>query len=168
MFNQPVVLDTVTTDRLPFLCLVNWSYMFSCRSFYSIVLARRLHRNHSNEPISVFRSITGCWIWTPGWHLEHCLHGIDSVFIFLILKCYSLLACTIQAFELATGDRLFEPPPDNEYHLALIIQLLGYIPKNIVSSGKNSHDYFDKKGSCFWDFGMLLSSKVNFLACVSR
>ena len=99
----------------------------------------------------------------PAWYW-FCFH----FFNFTIFGTYSLLACTIQAFELATGDLLFEPPPDNEYHLALIIRLLGYIPKNIVSSGKNSRDFFGKKSSCSWDFGLLLSSKVNFLACFSR
>ncbi|CAL8096472.1 unnamed protein product [Calicophoron daubneyi] len=57
-------------------------------------------------------------------------------------------ACT--AFELATGDYLFEPHSGDDYnrdedHLAHIIELLGPIPRNIALSGKYSRDYFDKR-----------------------
>lgn len=55
------------------------------------------------------------------------------------------------AFELATGDYLFEPHSSEEYsrdedHLAHIIELLGDIPKPIAFSGKYSKDFFNKKG----------------------
>ncbi|OAD53514.1 SRSF protein kinase 1 [Eufriesea mexicana] len=55
------------------------------------------------------------------------------------------------AFELATGDYLFEPHSGNYYcrdedHLAHIIELLGEIPRHIALSGKNSYKYFNKKG----------------------
>ncbi|XP_012137958.1 SR splicing factor protein kinase isoform X2 [Megachile rotundata] len=55
------------------------------------------------------------------------------------------------AFELATGDYLFEPHSGNYYcrdedHLAHIIELLGEIPRHIALSGKNSKAYFNKKG----------------------
>ncbi|XP_076247924.1 SR splicing factor protein kinase isoform X2 [Calliopsis andreniformis] len=55
------------------------------------------------------------------------------------------------AFELATGDYLFEPHSGKDYcrdedHLAHIIELLGDIPKHIALSGKNSKIYFNKKG----------------------
>ncbi|VDP76758.1 unnamed protein product [Echinostoma caproni] len=54
------------------------------------------------------------------------------------------------AFELATGDYLFEPHSGEDYtrdedHLAHIIELLGPIPRNIALSGKYSRDYFDKR-----------------------
>lgn len=54
------------------------------------------------------------------------------------------------AFELATGDYLFEPHSGEDYsrdedHLAHIIELLGKIPRRIVMSGKNSVLYFNKK-----------------------
>jgi len=59
------------------------------------------------------------------------------------------VAC--MAFELATGDYLFEPHSGEEYsrdedHLAHIIELLGEIPKHIIQSGKNFRDFFNKKG----------------------
>ncbi|XP_042864369.1 uncharacterized protein LOC122248415 isoform X2 [Penaeus japonicus] len=55
------------------------------------------------------------------------------------------------AFELATGDYLFEPHSGADYtrdedHLAHIIELLGKIPRHIAHSGKYSKEFFDKKG----------------------
>ncbi|EFN88905.1 SRSF protein kinase 3 isoform X2 [Harpegnathos saltator] len=55
------------------------------------------------------------------------------------------------AFELATGDYLFEPHSGKDYcrdedHLAHIIELLGEIPRRIALAGKNSKIYFNKKG----------------------
>ena len=55
------------------------------------------------------------------------------------------------AFELATGDYLFEPHSGEEYtrdedHLAHIIELAGPIPRTIALSGKYSKEYFRKTG----------------------
>lgn len=55
------------------------------------------------------------------------------------------------AFELATGDYLFEPHEGQGYsrdddHLAHIIELLGDIPINITQTGKYAKDFFTKKG----------------------
>ncbi|GAB6033469.1 hypothetical protein CHUAL_013354 [Chamberlinius hualienensis] len=55
------------------------------------------------------------------------------------------------AFELATGDYLFEPHSGEDYsrdedHLAHIIELLGDIPKSIALSGKYSREFFTKRG----------------------
>ncbi|XP_043102388.1 SRSF protein kinase 1a isoform X2 [Puntigrus tetrazona] len=55
------------------------------------------------------------------------------------------------AFELATGDYLFEPHSGEDYsrdedHLALIIELLGHIPRHYALSGKFSQEYFNRKG----------------------
>lgn len=55
------------------------------------------------------------------------------------------------AFELATGDYLFEPHSGDNYcrdedHIAHIIELLGPIPKKIILSGSLSHVVFNKKG----------------------
>ena len=54
------------------------------------------------------------------------------------------------AFELATGDYLFEPHSSEQYsrdedHLAHIIELLGEIPRHIIMSGRYSKEYFNKK-----------------------
>ncbi|XP_075036506.1 SRSF protein kinase 1-like [Mixophyes fleayi] len=55
------------------------------------------------------------------------------------------------AFELATGDYLFEPHSGEDYardedHIALIIELLGQIPRKLIAAGKHSMDFFTKKG----------------------
>jgi len=55
------------------------------------------------------------------------------------------------AFELATGDYLFEPHEGQDYsrdddHLAHIIELLGDIPIHITQSGKYAKTYFNRKG----------------------
>ncbi|XP_059480838.1 SRSF protein kinase 1 isoform X2 [Neocloeon triangulifer] len=62
-----------------------------------------------------------------------------------------LWSTACMAFELATGDFLFEPHSGEDYsrdedHLAHIIELLGEIPKDIALSGKYSRDFFNKKG----------------------
>ncbi|KDR18100.1 Serine/threonine-protein kinase SRPK2, partial [Zootermopsis nevadensis] len=55
------------------------------------------------------------------------------------------------AFELATGDYLFEPHSGEDYtrdedHLAHIIELLGNIPRHVMFSGKYSREFFNRKG----------------------
>ncbi|XP_077329985.1 SRSF protein kinase 2 isoform X4 [Lithobates pipiens] len=55
------------------------------------------------------------------------------------------------AFELATGDYLFEPHSGEDYsrdedHIALITELLGKIPRKFAVLGKYSKDFFTKKG----------------------
>lgn len=55
------------------------------------------------------------------------------------------------AFELATGDFLFEPHSGEDYsrdedHLAHVIELLGKVPRHIALSGKYSREFFNKKG----------------------
>uniref|UniRef100_A0A8C2WEI8 non-specific serine/threonine protein kinase n=1 Tax=Chinchilla lanigera TaxID=34839 RepID=A0A8C2WEI8_CHILA len=55
------------------------------------------------------------------------------------------------AFELATGDYLFEPHSGEEYtcdedHIALIIELLGKVPHKLIAAGKYSREFFTKKG----------------------
>ncbi|KAK2898206.1 SRSF protein kinase 3 isoform X2 [Channa argus] len=55
------------------------------------------------------------------------------------------------AFELATGDYLFEPHSGEDYtrdedHIAHIIELLGPIPLPFALSGRYSREYFNRKG----------------------
>lgn len=58
------------------------------------------------------------------------------------------------AFELATGDFLFEPHAGDDYsrdddHLGHIVELLGDIPYKITQSGKHARTYFDKRGKFY-------------------
>ncbi|KAJ0023630.1 hypothetical protein NQD34_003529 [Periophthalmus magnuspinnatus] len=55
------------------------------------------------------------------------------------------------AFELATGDYLFEPHSGEDYsrdedHIALIIELLGKVPRKLITTGKYTKEFFTKKG----------------------
>ena len=61
-------------------------------------------------------------------------------------------SCAAMAFELATGDYLFEPHAGDGYtrdedHLAHVIELLGKLPRHIALSGRFSKDLFKKNGS---------------------
>jgi len=56
------------------------------------------------------------------------------------------------AFELATGDYLFEPHSGEDYsrdedHIAHIIELLGPIPIETAHSGRYSREFFNKRGT---------------------
>lgn len=60
------------------------------------------------------------------------------------------VACV--AFELATGDYLFDPRPSesatrDEDHIARMIELLGPFPKEVATRGFRRHKFFDKQGS---------------------
>ncbi|KAI9530821.1 hypothetical protein NQZ68_000312 [Dissostichus eleginoides] len=62
------------------------------------------------------------------------------------------------AFELATGDYLFEPHSGEDYsrdedHLALMIELLGKIPRHYALSGKYSQEYFTKRAAAHYGTG---------------
>ncbi|KAH7566164.1 hypothetical protein ACOSP7_022500 [Xanthoceras sorbifolium] len=81
-------------------------------------------------------------------------------------------ACT--AFELATGDMLFAPKPgqgfsEDEDHLALMMELLGKMPRKIAIGGALSKDYFDRHGDLkrirrlkYWSLDRLLVDKYKF------
>ncbi|KAG6500170.1 SRSF protein kinase 1-like [Zingiber officinale] len=78
------------------------------------------------------------------------------------------------AYELATGDMLFTPKggqgySEDEDHLALMMELLGKIPKKIATAGSRSKDYFDRHGDLkrirrlkFWPLDKLLVEKYKF------
>ncbi|XP_065142294.1 SRSF protein kinase 3 [Paramisgurnus dabryanus] len=79
------------------------------------------------------------------------------------------------AFELVTGDSLFEPKAGQNFsleedHLAHIIELLGKIPASVALSGKHSSEYFDRKGELLriaalrpWGLFEVLVEKYHFL-----
>lgn len=55
------------------------------------------------------------------------------------------------AFELATGDYLFDPRPTNsttrdEDHIARMMELLGPIPKEVIENGLRKRKFFDSQG----------------------
>lgn len=78
------------------------------------------------------------------------------------------------AFELATGDYLFEPHEGQDYsrdddHLAHIIELLGEIPLNITQTGNYAKNFFNKRGQLRnirslkpWDLYQVLVEKYEW------
>ena len=81
------------------------------------------------------------------------------------------LACMV--FELATGDYLFDPKASDEYprdedHLALFIELLGPMPKDLISRGRRSNTYFNRRGELrhikslrYWPLAEVLLQKYH-------
>ncbi|XP_030458620.2 uncharacterized protein LOC115679173 [Syzygium oleosum] len=77
-------------------------------------------------------------------------------------------------FELATGDVLFDPHSGKNYerdedHLALMMELLGVIPRKIAIGGRYSRDFFNRNGELrhirrlrFWPLNKVLLEKYKF------
>ncbi|CAF3137040.1 unnamed protein product [Rotaria sp. Silwood2] len=82
------------------------------------------------------------------------------------------VAC--MAFELVTGDYLFEPHSGEDYsrdedHIAHIIELLGPIPVEIAHSGRYSKEFFNRRGQLRnikqlkpWDLFHVLTEKYKW------
>lgn len=79
-------------------------------------------------------------------------------------------------FELATGDVLFDPHSGDNYdrdedHLALMMELLGIMPRKIALGGRYSRDFFNRSGDLrhirrlrFWPITKVLTEKYDFSA----
>ncbi|KAE8697031.1 Argonaute protein group [Hibiscus syriacus] len=77
-------------------------------------------------------------------------------------------------FELATGDVLFDPHSGEDYdrdedHLALMMELLGVMPRKIALSGRYCRDFFNRHGDLrhirrlrFWPLNKVLMEKYDF------
>ncbi|KAG0451808.1 hypothetical protein HPP92_026066 [Vanilla planifolia] len=77
-------------------------------------------------------------------------------------------------FELATGDVLFDPHSGENYdrdedHLALMMELLGMMPRKIALGGRYSRDFFNRYGDLrhirrlrFWPLDKVLVEKYEF------
>ncbi|KAJ9699375.1 hypothetical protein PVL29_008124 [Vitis rotundifolia] len=77
-------------------------------------------------------------------------------------------------FELATGDVLFDPHSGDNYdrdedHLALMMELLGMMPRKIALGGRYSRDFFNRYGDLrhirrlrFWPLNKVLTEKYEF------
>lgn len=78
------------------------------------------------------------------------------------------------AFELATGDVLFDPHSGDNFdrdedHLALMMELLGMMPRKIALGGRYSRDFFNRHGDLrhirrlrFWPMNKVLEEKYHF------
>ncbi|KAK9290768.1 hypothetical protein L1049_008944 [Liquidambar formosana] len=77
-------------------------------------------------------------------------------------------------FELATGDVLFDPHSGDNFdrdedHLALMMELLGMMPRKIALGGRYSRDFFNRYGDLrhirrlrFWPLSKVLVEKYEF------
>ncbi|KAL6566897.1 hypothetical protein OROMI_015301 [Orobanche minor] len=77
-------------------------------------------------------------------------------------------------FELATGDVLFDPHSGDNYdrdedHLALMMELLGMMPRKIALGGRYSREFFNRFGDLrhirrlrFWPLNKVLAEKYEF------
>nr|GMD22717.1 serine/threonine-protein kinase SRPK [Ipomoea batatas] len=77
-------------------------------------------------------------------------------------------------FELATGDVLFDPHSGDNYnrdedHLALMMEVLGTMPRKIALGGRYSRDFFNRYGDLkhirrlrFWPINKVLMEKYEF------
>ncbi|CDP07004.1 unnamed protein product [Coffea canephora] len=77
-------------------------------------------------------------------------------------------------FELATGDVLFDPHSGDSYdrdedHLALMMELLGMMPRKIALGGRYSREFFNRFGDLrhirrlrFWPLNKVLMEKYEF------
>lgn len=77
-------------------------------------------------------------------------------------------------FELATGDVLFDPHSGDNFdrdedHLALMMELLGMMPRKIALGGRYSRDFFNRYGDLrhirrlrFWPLSKVLLEKYDF------
>uniref|UniRef100_A0A1D5Q1L9 non-specific serine/threonine protein kinase n=1 Tax=Macaca mulatta TaxID=9544 RepID=A0A1D5Q1L9_MACMU len=94
-------------------------------------------RNADKIRVKIADLGNACWVVSRVFFLKH--FGLDSV------------SCSLPAFELATGDYLFEPHSGEDYsrdedHIALIIELLGKVPRKYAMLGKYSKEFFTRKG----------------------
>ncbi|KAI3450654.1 hypothetical protein Pfo_007319 [Paulownia fortunei] len=77
-------------------------------------------------------------------------------------------------FELATGDVLFDPHSGDSYdrdedHLALMMELLGMMPRKVALAGRYSREFFNRFGDLrhirrlrFWPLNKVLMEKYEF------
>lgn len=81
-------------------------------------------------------------------------------------------ACIV--FELATGDLLFTPKEGEQFskeddHLALMMELLGMMPRRFALGGKHSRHFFNQAGALrrirklhYWPLEEVLAEKYGF------
>ncbi|XP_022421564.1 SRSF protein kinase 3 isoform X4 [Delphinapterus leucas] len=115
--------------------------------------AQALHRGHPDAAVPGRGGADRRRVRAPGRHLEHGVHG-TSVWATPAQSWptgRSLTLSPFQAFELATGDYLFEPHSGEDYsrdedHIAHIVELLGDIPPAFALSGRYSREFFNRRG----------------------
>lgn len=111
-------------------------------------------QNADNIKIKIADLGNACWVhkhFTEG--IQTCQYRSVEVLIGADYDTPAdIWSTACMAFELATGDYLFDPQSGATYsreedHIAHIIELLGPLPTPFALSGKNSKLYFNRKGN---------------------
>ncbi|XP_060792856.1 SRSF protein kinase 3 [Neoarius graeffei] len=140
-------------------------------------LAHTTHINPENISVKITDLGSSCWVYkhfcdkiqTQQYRALEVLLGSDYG------PPADIWSVACMAFELATGDFLFEPKTGKNFsleedHLAHIIELLGKIPTSLSMSGKYSSKYFNSSGDLQriptlrpWGLYEVLIEKYRFL-----
>lgn len=108
----------------------------------------------SNYKVKIMDLGNGCWTYK---HFSSEIQTRQYRAPEVILGCKYCtpsdiwsVACT--AFELATGELLFDPRNGKNYdknddHMALMIRMLGHLPRSLLERGKYSREMFTRKGA---------------------
>ncbi|XP_017341892.1 SRSF protein kinase 3 isoform X2 [Ictalurus punctatus] len=140
-------------------------------------VAHTTHVNPENIAVKITDLGSSCWVYkhfcekiqTQQYRALEVLLGSDYG------PPADIWSVACMAFELATGDPLFEPKTGKNFsleedHLAHIIELLGNIPASVALSGKYSSKYFNSRGDLqriptlrCWGLYEVLIEKYHFL-----
>ncbi|KAI5095786.1 SRSF protein kinase 3-like isoform X2 [Silurus meridionalis] len=116
-------------------------------------LAHKTHINPEKISVKITDLGSSCWVYK---HFCEEIQTRQYRALEVLLGCdygppADIWSLACMAFELATGDPLFEPKSGRNFsseedHLAHIIELLGKIPASVALSGKYSSKYFNRNG----------------------
>ncbi|XP_062872124.1 SRSF protein kinase 3 [Trichomycterus rosablanca] len=140
-------------------------------------LAHTAHINAENISVKITDLGNSCWVYK---HFSEEIQTQQYRALEVLLGCEygtpaDIWSVACMAFELATGDSLFEPKAGKNFsveedHLAHIIELLGKIPTSVAMLGKYSSDYFNCSGDLHripvlrpWGLYEVLIEKYHFL-----
>ncbi|XP_038872591.1 SRSF protein kinase 3-like [Salvelinus namaycush] len=127
----------------------------SCSGFSETDMLVNLLKPQNADEISIKIADLGnaCWVYKHFTEdIQTCQYRSVEV---LIGADYGtpadIWSTACMAFELATGEYLFEPHSGDNFsreedHIAHIIELLGPLPSQFALSGRNSRRYFNHKG----------------------
>jgi len=118
------------------------------------LLVNLLDENNADDiKVKIADLGNGCWV---NKHFTEDIQTRQYRCIEVLLGCgygppADIWSTACMTFELATGDFLFEPHSGEDYsrdedHIALIIELLGYLPRKFCTSGQYSKEFFSKRG----------------------
>ncbi|KAF6216160.1 hypothetical protein GE061_000499 [Apolygus lucorum] len=144
--------------------------------------ARPVFLDHNTVKVKIADLGNGCWV---DQHFCEAIQTRQYRSLEVIIGAEYGTAADIwstacMAFELATGDYLFEPHTGQHYtrdedHLAHIVELLGPVPLHVIHSGKHAQEFFCDNGELRnikslrpWSLREVLRDKYNWDADEAR